>query len=157
MRDCCSWRSLNHLQAAIHFLKNTDIGLVRIAIPLLNGSFKIKWSSGFERLAKASLSRTCLDRHKNASWLLAHNSDRRASDCLETWMEPAFGLMIVLSMDHAKAPGKGTTAREPITVFSMNRRSLTPEREDTASRVNASKPTKKQPELITWEEIIGKR
>ena len=71
--------------------------------------------------------------------------------------KPAFGLMIVLFMDHAKAPGKGTTAREPITVFSMNRRSLTPEREDTASRVNASKPTKKQPELITWEEIIGKR
>jgi hypothetical protein len=39
----------------------------------------------------------------------------------------------------------------------MNRRSLTPERGDSASRVNAAKPTKKQPELITWEEIIGKR
>jgi hypothetical protein len=60
-------------------------------------------------------------------------------------------------MDHAKAPDIGTTAREPITFFSMNRRSLTPERGDSASRVNASKPIKKQPELITWEEIIGKR
>jgi|TARA_A200000159_G_scaffold20006_1_gene16572 hypothetical protein len=69
----------------------------------------------------------------------------------------ALGSVIVLVMDHAKAPDKGTTAREPITVFSMNRRSLTPERGDSASRVNASKPTKKQPELITWEEIIGKR
>ena len=70
---------------------------------------------------------------------------------------PTGGWVVVLVMDHAKAPDKGTTAREPITVFSMNRRSLTPERGDSASRVNASKPTKKQPELITWEEIIGKR
>ena len=70
---------------------------------------------------------------------------------------PTVGWVVVLVMDHAKAPDIGTTAREPITFFSMNRRSLTPERGDSASRVNASKPTKKQPELITWEEIIGKR
>lgn len=63
----------------------------------------------------------------------------------------------VLSMDHAKEPNKGTTARELITVFSMNRRTLTPERGDSASRVNQPKSTKKQPDLITWKEVIGKR
>jgi hypothetical protein len=60
-------------------------------------------------------------------------------------------------MDHAKEPNKGTTAREPITVVSMNRRTLTPERGNSASQENAAKPIKKQPELITWEEVIGKR
>ena len=65
--------------------------------------------------------------------------------------------MIVLSMDHATGPDKEPTAREQITVSSMNRKTLPSERGSVASRPNVSATTKKQPELITWEELIGKR
>ncbi len=60
-------------------------------------------------------------------------------------------------MDHAKELYKEPTAREQITVFSMNRKTLPTERGHTASRPNVSKTTKQQPELVTWEELIGKR
>ncbi len=60
-------------------------------------------------------------------------------------------------MDHAKVPDKEPTAREQITFFSMNRKTLPTERGPVASRPNVSTTTKKQPELITWEDLIGKR
>ena len=65
--------------------------------------------------------------------------------------------MIVLSMDHAKVPEKEPTAREQISVFSMNQETLPTKRGTVASRPNVSATTKKQPELITWEELIGQR
>jgi hypothetical protein len=60
-------------------------------------------------------------------------------------------------MDHAKVPDKEPTAREQITFFSMNRKTQPTERSTVASRPNVSSTTKKQSELITWEELIGKR
>jgi hypothetical protein len=60
-------------------------------------------------------------------------------------------------MDHAKVPDKEPTAREQITFFSMNQKSLPTERRSVASSPNESTATKKKPELITWEELIGKR
>jgi hypothetical protein len=61
-------------------------------------------------------------------------------------------------MDHAKELDKEPTARKLITIFSMNRKTLpTEQRGHLASIPNASKTTKQQPELITWEELIGKR
>jgi hypothetical protein len=60
-------------------------------------------------------------------------------------------------VDHAKVPDKEPTAREQITVFSMNQKTLPIERGTLASRPKASTTTKKQSELITWEELIGKR
>jgi hypothetical protein len=60
-------------------------------------------------------------------------------------------------MDHAKVPDKEPTEREKITFFSMNRKTLPTERTTVASSRNVSSTTKKQPELITWEELIGKR
>ena len=69
----------------------------------------------------------------------------------------AFDLAIVLLMDHAKELDKEPTAREQITVFSMTQKTLPTERGHLASRPIAAKTTKQQPELITWEELIGKR
>ncbi len=64
---------------------------------------------------------------------------------------------IVLSLDHAKVPEKEPTAREQISVFSMNQETLPTKRGTVASRPNGATTTKKQSELITWEELIGKR
>jgi hypothetical protein len=60
-------------------------------------------------------------------------------------------------MDHAKELDKEPTAREQISVFSMNQKALPNEQGHSASRPNVPKTTKQRPKLITWEELIGKR